>query len=273
MAAIADISDVPLSALLSLSGRTAVVTGGGQGLGKGIARRLVEAGANILIGDIDASRAEKAAADLASYPGRVLATQLDVTNSASIAATVELARAQLGGVDIWVNNAGIFPSIPVTEMTDADWDAVFAVNSRGVFSCSREAAKAMEAGGRGGVIVNIVSLAGFGGIAPGLAAYVASKHAALGLTRQMALELAPKGIRVLAVAPGFVLTEGNMALIQQQQPEMLQLAGQNIPSMLTTKLGRVGVPDDIARAVLFCASDMSMFMTGTMLVVDGGETI
>jgi len=273
MAAIADISAVPLSALLSLSGRTAVVTGGGQGLGKGIARRLVEAGANVVIGDIDASRAEKAAADLAAYTGRVLGTYLDVTNSDSIAAAVELTRTELGGLDIWVNNAGIFPSVPLTEMTDALWDLVFAVNSRGAFSCSRAAAKAMEAGGRGGVIVNIVSLAGFGGIAPGLAAYVASKHAVLGLTRQMALELAPKGIRVLAVAPGFVLTEGNIALIQQQQPEMLQQAGQNIPSMLTTKLGRVGVPDDIARAVLFCASDMSMFMTGTMLVVDGGETI
>jgi NAD(P)-dependent dehydrogenase (short-subunit alcohol dehydrogenase family) len=273
MAAIADISDVPLSALLSLSGRTAVVTGGGQGLGKGIARRLVEAGANVLIGDIDATRAEKAATDLASYPARALGTFLDVTNSASIEAAVELARAELGDIGIWVNNAGVFPSVPITEMTDAEWDDVFAVNSRGVFSGSREAARAMDLGGRGGVIVNIVSLAGFGGIAPGLAAYVGSKHAALGLTRQMALELAPRGIRVLAVAPGFVITEGNMALIQQQQPEMMQRAAQDIPSMLTTKLGRVGVPDDIARAVLFCASDMAMFMTGTMLVVDGGETI
>ena len=129
----------------------------------------------------------------------------------------------------------------------------------------------MTARGQGGVIVNIASLAGLGGISPGLAAYVGSKHAVVGLTRQLALECAPQRIRVLAVAPSFMVTEGNMAMIQQD-PRIAEAAAEHIPSMFSSKLGRVGVPDDIARAVLFCASDMSLFMTGTTLVVDAGET-
>lgn len=273
MTAIADVSDHSIGELISLAGRTALVTGGGQGLGKAIAQRLAEAGANVLVGDLVADRATQAARDLdARYPGRVLGTQMDVANTASILAAVRLAQDELGGIDIWVNNAGVFPSIELLEMTDEVWDDVFAVNARGVFVGSREAVRSMVAAGRGGVIVNVASRAAIGGIAPGLAAYVSSKHAVLGLTRQMGLELAPKGIRVLAVAPGFVVTEGNLALMQQD-PQLAQLAAQDIPSMLTSKLGRVGVPDDIARAVLFCASDMSIFMTGTMLSVDAGESI
>ena len=256
-----------------MGGRNAVVTGGGQGLGKAIASRLAEAGANVLVGDIEQARAIAAAEDLSGqHSARVLGVGMDVTDAASIAAAVELAGREFGGIDIWVNNAGVFPNAPLLDLPDQDFARVIDVNVQGVFACSREAAKVMVAAGHGGVIVNIASLAAFGGIAPGLSAYVASKHAVLGLTRQMGLELAPHGIRVMAVAPGFVMTEGNMALIMQN-PQMAEMAAQDIPSMLTSKLGRVGVPDDIARAVLFCASDMSAFMTGSMLTVDGGETI
>jgi NAD(P)-dependent dehydrogenase (short-subunit alcohol dehydrogenase family) len=185
-------------------------------------------------------------------------------------AAADLAVRELGGIDIWVNNAGIFPSVKVVDMTADLLDQVLAVNTRGVFLGAHEAAKAMIAGGHGGVIINIVSTAGFKGIAPGLAAYVASKHAVRGMTKQMALELAAQDIRVLGVAPTYCVTEGNqLAAEQSPNPE----AAKNILSMVTSKLGRVGVPDDIARAVLFCASDMSAFMTGSTLLVDAGETI
>ena len=273
MSAIRDVSDKSIAELVSLAGRNAVVTGGGQGLGKGIARRLAEAGANVLIGDIEGERAESAAASLdGAFPGRVTGVRMDVSDTASITAATEKAKDSFGGIDIWVNNAGVFPNMPVLETSDETWDRVNAVNARGTFVGSREAARVMVEAGRGGVIVNIASLAGVRGIAPGLAAYVGSKHAVVGLTRQMALELAPQNIRVLAVAPTFIVTEGNLALMQQD-PARAEQAAVDIPSMLTSKLGRVGVPDDIARAVLFAASDMSLFMTGSVLMVDAGETI
>jgi NAD(P)-dependent dehydrogenase (short-subunit alcohol dehydrogenase family) len=226
----------------------------------------------VLIGDRNETQANAAAAELdARYPGTVTATAMDVRDSASVAVAARQASAEFGGIDIWVNNAGIFPSIAIADMTDEDWEGVFAVNARGAFLGAREAVRAMTAQGRGGVIVNVASLAGLNGISPGLAAYVSSKHAVVGLTRQLALECAPQRIRVLAVAPSFMVTEGNMAMMQQD-PRIAEAAAEHIPSMFSSKLGRVGVPDDIARAVLFCASDMSIFMTGTTIVVDAGET-
>ena len=267
---IADITDIPVSQLLSLSGRGAVVTGGAQGLGKAIARRLAEAGASVLIGDINAEPARAAAAELSgSFQGRVKSTRLDVTDSASIAAAAELAAQSFGSLDIWVSNAGIYPNIPLLEMTDESWNRVMEVNLRGVFAGAREAARRMIAAGRPGVIVNVVSTAGFRGVAPGVAAYVASKHGVRGLTRQLALELAPHDIRVLGVAPTFCTTEGNTAALAA----FSERVGSEIPATLTSRLGRVGVPDDIGRVVLFCASDMSIFMTGSTLLADAGETI
>jgi NAD(P)-dependent dehydrogenase (short-subunit alcohol dehydrogenase family) len=272
LTAIADVSDRSIAELVSLAGRNAVVTGGGRGLGKAIARRLAEAGANVLIGDIDEQLALAAAEDLdGSYSSRVLGTFMDVSETSTVTAAAELAVKQFGGIDIWVNNAGIFPSVQILEMPDSLWDQVFDINVRGVFAGSREAARHMTQTGHGGVIVNIASTAGFKGVAPGLGAYVGSKHAVRGMTKQMALELAPNGIRVLGVAPTYCVTEGNM-LAASQNPDRTSTA-QEIPAMLTSRLGRVGVPDDIARAVLFCASDMSIFMTGSTLLLDAGETI
>ncbi|MBW8783089.1 MAG: SDR family oxidoreductase [Novosphingobium sp.] len=268
--AIADVSERSIAELVSLAGRTAVVTGGGRGLGKAIAARLAEAGANVVIGDIDGSLAAAAAEDLGRRSaGRVIGTGMDVTDTASVRAAVSLAEETFGPVGIWVNNAGIFPAVPVPQMSDELWDQVLAVNTRGTFVGSREAARSMTAGGKGGVIVNIVSTAGFKGVAPGLAAYVSSKHAVRGMTKQMAIELAPAGIRVLGVAPTYCVTEGNQ-LAAAENPDRTS-SPEDIPAMLTSRLGRVGVPDDIARAVLFCASDLSMFMTGSTLLVDAGE--
>jgi NAD(P)-dependent dehydrogenase (short-subunit alcohol dehydrogenase family) len=272
MTAIADVSGRSIAELVSLAGRNAVVTGGGRGLGKAIAHRLAEAGANVLVGDIETELARAAAEDLdRSYSSRALGTFMDVSDTATVTAAAELAVEQFGGIDIWVNNAGIFPSVKILEMPDALWDQVLDVNVRGVFAGAREAARCMTQAGRGGVIVNIASTAGFKGVGSGLAAYVSSKHAVRGMTKQMALELAPNGIRVLGVAPTYCVTEGNQ-LAASQNPDRTNTA-QEIPAMLTSRLGRVGVPDDIARAVLFCASDMSIFMTGSTLLLDAGETI
>jgi NAD(P)-dependent dehydrogenase (short-subunit alcohol dehydrogenase family) len=274
MTAIADVSDRSIGELISLRGRRAIVSGAAQGLGKAIASRLAEAGAEVLIGDISQALALKAAQELdAAYPARVLGTHMDVTDTASVIAAAELACAQFGGIDIWVNNAGLYPNVPILEMTDDLWDQVHAVNVRGLFSGSREAARRMIAAGHGGVIVNIVSTAGFKGVAPGVTAYVSSKHAVRGVTRQMALELAPQGIRVLGVAPTFCETEGNMAALEALAASSDRDIRSEIAASLTSRLGRVGVPDDIARAVLFCASDMSLFMTGDTLLVDAGETL
>ncbi|MET7466332.1 SDR family oxidoreductase [Nonomuraea sp. NPDC005501] len=271
---IADVSGKSLAELVSLRGRRAVVTGGGRGLGKAIASRLAEAGADVLIGDIDEALAVTAAKQIAEHHAvRAVGAAMDVTDAASVASAADRALAELGGLDVWVNNAGVFPAVPVLEMTEETWDNVFAVNARGVFLGAREAARRMSAGGTGGVIVNIISTAGFRGSAPGLAAYVGSKHAARGLTRELALELAPLGIRVLGVAPSYVPTEGNMlaaaAALGDDAPPT------DVPPtdlMLNGPVGRVGVPDDIARVVLFCASDLSAFMTGSTLLADGGDT-
>lgn len=272
---IADVSSKSLPDLVSLQGRRAVVTGGGRGLGKAIASRLAEAGADLLIGDIDEQLAVAAAKELAERHGvRVIGTCMDVSDTASVAAAADRAVADLGSLDIWVNNAGVFPNVAVLEMSDETWDKVFAVNARGVFVSAREAARRMSDAGTGGVIVNIVSTAGFRGSAPGLAAYVGSKHAVRGLTRELALELAPLGIRVLGVAPSYVPTEGNMVAAAAAAAAAPPSNDDTPPThlMLNSPIGRLGVPDDIARVVLFCASDLSAFMTGSTLLADGGST-
>jgi NAD(P)-dependent dehydrogenase (short-subunit alcohol dehydrogenase family) len=266
--AIADVSEKSLASLVSLQGRSAVVTGGAQGLGKAMARRLAEAGASVLIGDLRIEQGQAAAAELSErYSARVIATRLDVTDSASVAEAGALAAREFGGVNIWVNNAGIYPNVGLLDMTDEAWDQVMAVNLRGVFTSCREAARRMIDAGKGGVLINVVSTAGFSGVAPGVSAYVASKHGVRGLVRQLAIELAPHDIRVLGVAPTFCETEGNMAALAAL-PDRVR---QEISATLTSKLGRVGVPDDIARVVLFAASDMAAFMTGSTLLADAGE--
>lgn len=267
----ADVSAQSLTDLLSLAGRRAIVTGGAQGLGKAIALRLAEAGASVAIADLDhAAAAEAAAAIEARHGGRAVGVAMDVTDAASVTAATDEVVAALGGVDVWINNAGIFPSARLLEMSDELWEAVFAVNTRGVRNGAREAARRMDTGG---VIVNIVSTAGFRGVAQGLSAYVASKHAVRGLTRQLALELAPQGIRVLGVAPSYVPTEGNIAAAQAAMAEA-GVDPSSVPSAMTQSLiGRVGTPDDIARVVLFAASDLSIIMTGSTLLADAGETL
>jgi NAD(P)-dependent dehydrogenase (short-subunit alcohol dehydrogenase family) len=265
--AVPDLSDRALADLASLQGRSAVVTGGARGLGRAIARRLAEAGASVLIGDLDEAGAAEAAAELGDAFGvSVHATHLDVADSRSVVAAADEAVRALGGIDIWVNNAGVYPSRRVLAMTDDDWDHVIGVNLRGTFIGCREAARRMVDAGTGGVIVNLSSRAGLRGSGPGIPHYVASKFGIRGLTAQLALEFAEHGIRVLAVAPTRIRTPGvESAMAGRATTEVDRQRTVDVP------LGRMGEPDDVARVVLFCASDLSMFMTGSTLLVDAGE--
>lgn len=261
-----DLSGATLAELVSLSGRVAAITGAARGIGEAIARRFVEAGAAVLIGDIDEAAAQTTATRLSGSGGRVLAARLDATDSASIAAFADGAVSELGRLDIWVNNAGIYPVAGSLDMTDAEWDRVLDLNLKGTFVGAREAAKRMVALGNGGVIINLSSVAGFRG-SPGLTHYVASKHGVRGLTRSLAAELGPAGIRVLALAPTLIETPGVDVL-----RGVMSQAGSDLSAMAAAvPLGRIGMPDDVARVALFCASDLSAFMTGSTLPADGGQ--
>ena len=265
-----DVSSRTIAQLISLEGRTAVVTGGARGIGRAIATRFAEAGANVLIGDVDKTGAEESAETIAREFGhQAIGVELDVTNGTSIAAAADRAVRELGGLDIWVNNAGIYPSTPLLDMTDQDWDKVLDVNLRGTFIGAREAGRRMAEAGHGGVIINLASTAGYRAAGPGIAHYVSSKHAVRGLTKSLAVEFGPRGIRVLALAPTLIETpgieEGRAAFQAAGLGDMLEQMAQREP------LGRVGVPDDIARVALFCASDLAMLMTGSTLLVDAGD--
>jgi len=263
-----DLSERRVGELTSLAGRGAVVTGGAMGIGYAIARRLAEAGASVLLADVSDPK-EPARTLSAETGGTVIGAHLDVTDGAAIASTAQGAERDLGRLDIWVNNAGIYPSTPLLDLTDDDWDRVLDVNLRGSFIGAREAARLMVRAGRGGVIINLASTAGFKASGPGVAHYVSSKHAVIGLTKSLAVELGPYGIRVLGIAPTLIETPGieagREAFRQAGLGDVIDSFAQRLP------LGRVGVPDDVARVALFCASDLAMFMTGSTLLADGGD--
>lgn len=261
-----DMTGRSISELVSLKGRTAVVTGGAQGIGQAIAIRLAEAGASVVIGDLDEAKAQETAKSLPANGAKHIATTLDVTDGASIRALADLAIAETGALHIWVNNAGIYPSRPLMEITDDEWSHVLDLNLRGTFIAAREAALRMK--DNEGVIVNLASTAAFNasnGANP--AHYVASKHGVAGLTKSLAVELGPRGLRALAIAPTLTETPGVEHKRQEgaEVAEALAQYGNGLP------LGRLGLPDDIARAVLFAATDLSAFVTGVTIPVDGGD--
>ena len=262
--AIRDVSSRSLTELISLEGRRAVVTGAARGLGAQIVRRLVEAGAAVVAGDIDAAAVDAFAHELAEGGHRVLGCRLDIADSVSLAAAADLAVNTFGGLDIWINNAGIFPTTgPAIDAEDDFVDRMLTVNVRGTYAGAREAARRMV---DGGVIVNLASTAGFKA-SPGISAYVTSKHAVVGLTKSLGLEFGSRGIRVLGVAPTIIDTPGVRA-----QLAPLAAAGVDVETRVSANaLGRMGVPDDVARVVLFCCSDLAMYMTGSTLAVDAGD--
>jgi 2-deoxy-D-gluconate 3-dehydrogenase len=255
-------SSLPLTEILRLEAKTAIVTGGAKGIGRGIAERLAEAGAKVVVADIDATMG----ADAADAIGGTFVAA-DMTSERDLQQLVEGTLARYGSLDILVNNAGIYPVKPALEMTAEEWDRVQAINLRGLFLLSREFAKAASARGTGGVIVNIGSIDSLHPSSVGLAAYDASKGGVLMFTRNFALEVAPLGIRVNMIAPGGITTEG-VAASQSDLPEELMSQ-----FLARVPLGRWGEPDDIALMTLVLATPLSAYVTGAVFVVDGGRLL
>ena len=243
--------------MVDLGGRHAFVTGGGKGIGAAVAARLVEAGAHVTIGDIDPAAGATAAAIGARFH------MCDITDSAALADAIEDACGAGGSLQILVNNAGIFPVTgSMLQATDEFVHRMLDVNVRAHFSTAREAARRMTAGG---AIVNLASIAGLGGGA-NISAYSASKAAVIALTRAFAHELGPIGIRVNAIAPGIIETPG-----VHDQLAPLAASGVDVQRRISANpLGIAGHADHVARVALFLVSDLAAFVTGHVLVVDGG---
>lgn len=272
-----------------LAGKTVVITGAGRhrGLGEGIARRFIQEGSNVLIGDLDRpsgahfpdhgvpapTEREEVAAELTRIgPGRCISSSCDVRDARQVQLLIDTAVTEFGGIDILVNNAGVgYLMSPVTETNEEDWDIVLDVNLKGTFLATKFAARQMIEQGRGGRIINISSQGGKSGF-PHASAYVSSKHGVIGFTRAVAIELGSHGITVNAVCPNHVTTglgawqnQYFSALMGQTEDEYLAAMRARIP------LGRTGLPEDIAAACAFLASDDGAYISGDALNVSGGE--
>lgn len=256
--------------LLNLSGKAAIVTGGAKGIGYGIARRLAEAGAKVLVADMDEAAAQKAAEEFKGKGWTAEAFKADVSNEENVKAMVAACREKLGSVDILVNNAGIYPPVPVSDMTEAQFDKVVHVNLRSVFLTTKYAGEIMKEQG-GGNIINITSIDALHPSMVGLAHYDASKHGVWGFTMSAALELAGHNIRVNAIAPGGITTPGVAAMSQGASAAQMEASSKAFLAKIP--MHRMGEPDEIGLAALFLASDMSSYMTGSQIVVDGGALL
>jgi meso-butanediol dehydrogenase/(S,S)-butanediol dehydrogenase/diacetyl reductase len=243
--------------------RGVLVTGAASGIGEQVARAMGREGAVVAVADRDAKGAERVADAVRQAGGRAHAFALDVTDAAAVGGFVEAAGNRLGRLDVLVNSAGVREIVSVLELALSEWQRVIGVNLTGTFLCSQAFARAVLARGHKGAIVNLASTLGVMA-APNRAAYTASKHAVVGLTREMALELGEKGIRVNAVGPGVIRTAMTEAYFGD--PE----TARRVRSLHA--LARWGEADEIAKAILFLASDEASFCTGTILMADGGWT-
>ncbi len=260
-----------ISELFDLTGKSAVVTGGAMGIGKGVVSRLTEAGSSVMLTDIDMDAANQTAEEIRAAGGKVEVIHAD---AASVTDAKKVAKATVdafGSLDILVNNAGIFFASPFLSMTEESWDNLVNINLKGVFFYSQAAAQVMVDAKRGGKIINVCST---DSLKPtGLVAhYNAAKGGVLMLTKAMALELGPKNILVNAVAPGGITTPGVAKM--GQSLAQVSLGQMEIADYLKGHpLGRFGKPDDVAKVVLFLASRASDYMCGEMIVVDGGHLL
>lgn len=247
--------------MLDFTGKTVLVTGGGAGIGRGIAEAFAKAGANIVIAELDESRVIDMRAQLEGANGDVLISQTDVRDSAAVNALMEQVKERFGGLDVLVNNVGDFLGIakPFVYNTDEDLDALYATNMKSVFVTTRAAIPLLRAGGS---IISISSIEAFRGI-PNTTVYSAFKHAITGFTRSLSLELGPQNIRVNAIAPETTETP-QVPVHSLVAPEHQDHIGRWIP------LGRFGKPEDAAGAALFLASELSSWITGTTINLDGG---
>jgi 3-oxoacyl-[acyl-carrier protein] reductase len=244
--------------MISLTGKSALVTGGGRGIGKDIAMKLAQAGADVGICDIDLVTAQQTASEIESLGRKGFAAKADVSSSGDVSAMFSAFLEKFGCIDILVNNAGITRDGLIVRMKDADWDSVLNINLKSAFLCCREAARPMMKA-RGGKIVNIASVVGLMGNA-GQVNYSASKAGLIGLTKTLAREFASREINVNAVAPGFIQT----AMTDKLSPQDKEKLAQRIP------MQKLGLPADVANAILFLSSDLAAYITGQVLTVDGG---
>lgn len=248
----------PPGQLLDFHGKIVVVTGGGSGIGAGIARRFAQSGADVVVNfRANESGAREVVKAIESRGARAVALQADVSQGAGATAVVEKAVSTFGGLDVLVNNAGTYPLAALIEMSEPEWDQVIADNLRSVHLCTQAAARKMI--GRAGAIVNIASIEAENP-APSHSHYAAAKAAVVMYTRSAALELGGQGIRVNCVSPGLIWREG----LDRDWPE-----GANA-YLRAAPLRRLGLPEDVADACLFLASEAARWITGANLVVDGG---
>jgi 3-oxoacyl-[acyl-carrier protein] reductase len=247
---------------MTLSNRVAIVTGGGRGIGRAIALRLAEVGANVVVNDIgDAEPVEAVVREIKAMGRQALLVLADVSSASDVDKLVEAAIAAYGRIDILVNNAGIARDQLLLRMTEEEWDRVISVDLKSVFLCTRAVLKYMVKE-RWGRIVSIASIVGIVGN-PGQANYAAAKAGIIGFTRTVAKEVASRGITVNAIAPGFIDTEMTQRLKEEWKEELKK----RIP------LGRLGSPRDVAGAVAFLAGEEAGYITGQVLGVDGGMAI
>lgn len=244
--------------LLDLAGKTAVVTGGSSGIGFAISQRLAEAGANVLIGSLTPERSD----ELVDAGFCVAFKATDVSRPDDIQQLADTAVEHFGSLDIWVNNAGVYPLKAIDQIDASFWDSLHAINTRAVFLGAQAAQLQMRRQGRGGAVVNLSSVCGHRPMA-NHCTYDASKGAVLAMTRSLAKDLSAFNIRVNSVSPGLTATPGNLA------PELLEQHRQN-NVLNNIPLGRAAEPWEIADAVLFLVSPLSSYVTGIDLVVDGG---
>lgn len=244
-----------------LDGKVAVVTGSSRGIGRAIAIKFAREGASVVVNSRKKADAEKVVKEIMEEGGRAVAIEADVSKAKDVQKLVAAAVKSFGKLDIFVNNAGIISFSSFLELKEEDWDALMAVDLRGVYLCMQAAAKQMIKQGKGGKIINISSIAGFIGI-PRLAHYCAAKAGVIELTKEAAIELAPYKINVNSIGPGAIKTDMTKGI--EDDPEQLKQILARIP------LGRLGEPEDIANAAAFLASDEADYMTGEVVFVDGG---
>ncbi len=244
--------------MMTLSGKAALVTGAGQGIGRDIALALATDGADVAVCDVNIEAAQKTAADIEAKGRKSLAIKANVAVSEEVSAMVDQAAEKFGRLDILVNNAGITRDGLILRMKEEDWDLVLDINLKGAFLCTKAALKHMTKQ-RSGTIINIASIVGAMGNA-GQANYVASKAGMIGLTKTIAREYANRGITANAVAPGFIDTAMTQALPENVRQELAK----QIP------VGKLGTPEDVANAVRFLASPWASYITGQVIHVNGG---
>jgi NAD(P)-dependent dehydrogenase (short-subunit alcohol dehydrogenase family) len=275
MADLDERSNQPLDRFWRLDGRVAVVTGGASGIGRATAFRLAEAGATVAVADVRLDAASAVVAGIIQAGGRAAAVEVDVRDQLSVSAMVDRVAATLGVATLLVNSAGAFPSSPVLETSEALWDSVLDLNLKGTFLCSQACARLMVANHLTGAIVNVASKSSFRPTAH-FAHYAASKGGVAMLTKALALELASHGIRVNAVAPGSVDTEASRELDAMRRAGSVrndEALAANAPRRSVVPLGGQAQPDQVARAIVFLGSDFADYVTGALLLIDGGALL